>query len=439
MPEAPPASTGEDFERQERSLRNLTLPAPLQRRVESYIERKTGKRWDDPEVLERIRTAIIAQKGTYWKEGVQREIRYRSGYSVLAYLGYQMPVFFAQFQHLLLLLARDGLLKESMTVLDVGSGPGVIPLALIDFFRRRGKGEATVHSIEIAEEQLEAYRYLVPSWAEAVPGVRVEPPMVADLTTLPVDTLPSPVDLMVFSNVLNEIPHATTDEQTALLLRYATALAADGTLVVVEPADLANSMQLRRTSLSVSQDRTGLTLYAPCSFLWGRRCTLERCWSFADFGTIHPPDLMQALSEGKEGYRFHNVDLKTSYALFRKDGRTRCPRSIAKGAPALPLSRLSQHIGKVVNVVVAVMSGDIGDRSYRVLRVCDGTSIQPVYAILPRYLESRMFRALRGAQYGDVFVLNEVRVRHNPTHNAINLLITARSRVKPFFVSGMDT
>jgi SAM-dependent methyltransferase len=429
MAERDIGSTNE-LDRLEHSLRNLVVPPYLQRRIESYIEKKTGKSWKDPAVLERIRSAIRAQKNAYWKKGATREIRYRSGYSVLAYLAYQMPVFFAQSQHLMLLLARDGLLKEHLTILDVGSGPGVFPLALIDFFHRQGKGSATVFAIESSEEHLEAYRYLVPDYAEECGDIRVEPPIAVDLTTLTSDDLPPSVDLMVFSNVLNEIP-ATTEERAAILRRYASSLAGDGTLLLAEPADLANSTQLRRVALAAS---TGdpLTLYAPCTFLWGRRCSVETCWSFVDYGTIRPTDLMEALSQGTEGYRFHNTDVKTSYALFRKDGRTRCPFRMTRETRALPLSRLPRHVGKVVNVVAAVMSGDIGDRMYRVRRICDGTAGKSVYAVVPRYLATPRMMPLVEAEYGDILEFDEVLVRYNRSHDAFNLLITARSRVRPF-------
>jgi SAM-dependent methyltransferase len=429
------SSTGtdlpEDLDRLEQSLRNLSLPAPLQCLIESYIEKKTGKRWNDPVVLERIRAAILAQKSAYWREGPQREIRYRTGYSVIAYLGYHMPVFFAQFQHLLLSLARDGLLKEEMVVLDVGSGPGVVPLALIDFIRRRGQGTATIHAVEASDEHREAFQFLVPAFARTVPGIYVESPIIADLATLNRGGLPEEVDLMVFSNVLNEIPSATMNERAAILRRYASSLAGDGTLVLTEPADLANATAMRKVARVVSTGPDALTLYAPCTFLWGHQCTVDRCWSFVDYGDIRPPALMQALSQGAEGYRFHNTDVKASFALFRKDGRTRCPHRIEKGSRMLPLSRLSRHIGKVVNVMAAVMSGDIGDRTYHVMLVCDGTAVKPVYAILPRYQKGRSLHHLKDARYGDVLAFEEVLVRYNTSHDAFNLLITGRSRIRP--------
>jgi len=41
-----------------------------------------------------------------------------------------------QTEYLLMMLARDGLLKKSMNILDIGTGPGVVPLAIADFYSR---------------------------------------------------------------------------------------------------------------------------------------------------------------------------------------------------------------------------------------------------------------------------------------------------------------
>jgi hypothetical protein len=84
------------------------------------------------------RAAIRAQKGEYWNQAGGRPLSYGSGYRILAYLAYQLPVSFIEFEHLLHDLAVDGLLRERMRVLDLGSGPGTVPLAITDAW---GRGE----------------------------------------------------------------------------------------------------------------------------------------------------------------------------------------------------------------------------------------------------------------------------------------------------------
>ena len=89
--------TQEEKETIEQKLQHPSLPSVLEQAIESYITQKVGKPWNDPIILERIRSAILAQKATYWKDGSRRTITYRKGYQVFAYLSYQMPVYFLQF------------------------------------------------------------------------------------------------------------------------------------------------------------------------------------------------------------------------------------------------------------------------------------------------------------------------------------------------------
>ena len=79
---------------------------------------------------------------------------------------YQLPVYFFQFEHILRMIAGDGLLKTNMRVLDVGTGPGVVPLAFIDFLSRLKGGSATIDVIEQSTEQIEAFKHLVPGYAK---------------------------------------------------------------------------------------------------------------------------------------------------------------------------------------------------------------------------------------------------------------------------------
>ena len=62
-----------------------------------------------------------------------------------------------QARHLLAQLAREGLLKQEMTILDLGTGPGVIPLAIDDFWMCLDTARATVHSVERSKENIEAF------------------------------------------------------------------------------------------------------------------------------------------------------------------------------------------------------------------------------------------------------------------------------------------
>ncbi|MGE5831455.1 MAG: small ribosomal subunit Rsm22 family protein [Methanomicrobiales archaeon] len=410
----------------DRYLRHPSIPGRLQELVEDHIRKKTGKAWDDPVVLERIRGAIRAQKGEYWNQARGRTISYRAGYRILAYLAYQAPASFIQFQHILHDLAADGLLKDRMRVLDIGSGPGTVPLAVISTWSRLSPGDVRIFALEREEEQLEAYRSLVPGFASPDPSVHVEEPVQGDLKSCDPALLPREVDLLVFGSVLNELRELSVGERAALAERISGVLAEGGTLVITEPADLENSLALRR--LSAALTRRGLTLYAPCTPLWSTSCTPDRCWTFGEGPSFVPPRLMTRLAASSDGYRYLNTDVKFSYALHRRDRLTREAYRIPRGMKALRLSKLQGHLKRRVNVVIAKMSGDLGGRGDHVFKVCDGTPQKPVFAVVPRHHAAHA-RALLEGRYGEILSLESTLVRFNPARDAFNLFVDRSTKV----------
>jgi SAM-dependent methyltransferase len=93
-----------------------------------------------------------------------------------------------------------------MRVLDVGTGPGVVPLALTDFLPRVKGCSATIYAIEQSTEQIEAFNHLVPGFTKNSGEVFIGRPVQGDIRTFSPRDLPGPFDLIVFQNVLNEPP-----------------------------------------------------------------------------------------------------------------------------------------------------------------------------------------------------------------------------------------
>ncbi len=414
-------------ERQVAFFRNPEVPEYLQRLAEAYIEKKTGKSWDDPVVLDRMANAILAQKSQYWKE---RQVSYRKAYPVLGYLAYHAPVYLVQFEHIFWQFITRGLAKPHMRILDLGTGPGVVPLAVIDLLGRLGTGSAEIYAVERSEENIEAYNALVPAAARARGDrVRVERPIRGDIGALEAGDLPGRIDLMVFSNILNELHHRDIEGRADLVAALAGRLAPDGTIVVVEPADLANATTMRQTVRAIA-DR-GLAIHSPCSFIWGTACNPARCWTFEQKGNIRPTRLMERLAEEKGGYRFVNVDIKYSSALIRKDAKTGHAYRVPPGAKFARLSHLHRHRDRKINVVAALMSGNLKDNRTKVYKVCDGTPADPAYVVVPATLRGANRDALEGIPYGAIVQFYGVLVRFNQDHSAYNLVVLPGTRVEP--------
>jgi len=405
-----------------------SMPSVLETAIEQYISRKTGKDWSDPVILERLRRAIVAQKDDYWKPAGKRSLQYTKGYSVLGYLAYHFPVYFMQARHLLALLARDGLLKQEMTVLDLGTGPGVIPLAIEDFWMCLDTAKATVCSVERAKEHIEAFGDLARSIATSNPQVTIEPPRDADITSPQDVPLPDSVDLMIFSNVLNELAGLPVAARADIVMGYVKRLAPDGTVLIIEPAEEATSTGLRVLALALK--KRGLSIYAPCTFVWGTNCTPDRCWSFQTALSIRPTRIMNTLAACNEPFRYVNTDIKYSYVMLRKDGKVRPSCTIPKDTKALRLSKVHLNVGKRITVVAAKMSEDLGDKETHIFRLCDGSAEKPVYAVLPVFHIMPSNRELGSAPYGTVLEIRNVLVRYNPAHDAYNLLVNRETVIR---------
>lgn len=409
---------------QEEFLASPRVPENLEKLIELYVEKKTGKSYNDPAVVEKLRKAIIAQKAEYWKEGRKRKVTYETGYSILGYLAYQFPVYFIQSEHIIYELASDGLLKDRMKVLDVGTGPGTVLLALIDLYRRIGRGEAVIYSLEKYGENVEAFNAMVPAYAEGT-RIQAEKPIKADLKSLKMDELPDSIDLMFFSNVLNELG-GDIQKKADIVRAMADKLSKDGNIVIVEPADKVNSTEMRE--LVVTLMNKGLGVYSPCSFIWCVRCHPESCWTFQEREDIQPTRLMQKAAE-EEHFKFINTDIKYSYAVLRHDKLSREKYRVPEKAKFARLSRMKDHVGKHINIVASVMSGDLGDKADHVYKLCDGTSIKPVYAVIPDYHISPKNEALMTAKYGQVMEIYGVLVRYNKDYDSYNLLVTRNTTV----------
>lgn len=405
------------------------LPGQLQDLVEGYLSAKTGRPFGDKIILDRLRRAIVAQKSGYWKEGRRREISYRAGYSVLAYLAYQFPVYFFQSCHLIGWLAEAGRLGTDMLIVDLGTGPGVVPLAFLTFGRYLPDFSAEVVPVEPSEEHWEACRYLVNGYHSPDDRVHIHPALRMDVSNVETSSGPSEIDLLVLSNLLNELP-GDAGQRADVVRRWTNNLAEGGMVLLVEPADLANSTALRDVQRELIG--LGLHLHYPCRHLWGSGCGPVQCWSFEERPMIRPTRLQDALVAGsRDGYRYRNTDIKFSAALFGRDRPPRADCVDVDRRRLVPLSHLHRHVGRRISCMAALMSNDLGDARTHMFKICDGTARRPVFAVLPFYHETKENNALLRGLYGDAVVFRDVLVRENQKTRAFNLLVSRFSQVSP--------
>jgi hypothetical protein len=131
---------------------------------------------------------------------------------------------------------------------------------------------------------------------------------------------------------------------------------------------------------------------------------------------------MKMIARTEESYRYINTDMKFTSVILRKDSLIKHAYR-AKGK-FVRLSNLKKHIGKRVNVVASVMSGNLGDEKTFVFKVCDATTSVPCYAVLPSYHMNDANMPLLGVGYGDIVEIFGALIRENKAFSSYNLLIT---------------
>jgi len=256
-----------------------------------------------------------------------------------AYLKYFLPVNLSKIQVLLDEMPQgwpEQASGRSIRILDVGSGPGVGALAVLDWFHQHWPDRIRDLNVVAIDHSGEALKQARKLWDAYSRESRVTDGRLmtheGNLERLSKGMWlnhieqHAPYDLIIMANSLNELFSRSADpveSRVELVTQLLARLAPTGTLMIVEPA-------LRDTSRALHQLRDRLiqekhcTIYSPClrenscpalvnPFDW---CHEERAWE--------PPPGIQKIDEA---VGFIKDALKFSYLLLRKDGLTIVERS----------------------------------------------------------------------------------------------------------------
>lgn len=320
------AALADSFARSLRPRGRLTVPGGLLRALWRYLAEQLGEDWQEhrkPQLAARV------QALSSWYADRSQPLPPDPDYHAAAYAAYFVPMNFPKLEVLLPDLLRANLLKPTLRVLDLGSGPGTVGLSLIDALARlrqlwpagQQAPELTLdlQQVDLDAEFVEAAHWLINYYSNQFEGVscNLHPTVTGSLLDEAVwkQVQGKQYDLIVFCNVLNELATLSWPERAKLVQRYSEALAPDGTLVLIEPAVEEASLGVREVQTSLIE--AGWTLFAPC-YITAETFTPEacrKCW-WVDGEGVAPIRLIQELGLMRLNTRF-------TWALLRKDGRSR--------------------------------------------------------------------------------------------------------------------
>ncbi|ELY94867.1 type 12 methyltransferase [Natrialba chahannaoensis JCM 10990] len=447
------------------------FPDRYARALEDLLVERYGVNWHTDSVGDLLRSTIRRFKAQYLeRRAVTYDEDVASGYAI-----YHLPGYYAAIQYALDDLAERGLLDRTLRVLDVGAGVGGPALglceylpddALVEYHAVEPSAAADVLESLLAETGQNIHTTI---HREAIEDV--EPATLS--TTAQGDD--GPFDLILACNVLNELA-----DPTAVARSLLDALASDGTLLAMEPADKNTSVGLRELERTLEDervrdasefsaesaagdsrgddgdddgvdddgdsddsvnvdsrdDRRGrVTVYGPTVRLWPDERPTDRGWSFDVRPDLEVLEFQRQLDEvtpeDDEEHapgEFVNVDVQFSHSLLRLDGTRRIDLELDDGDWA-KMADMEHHVPNRIDLVAAKLShslssdddAEYGGSSNPLFKISDGSEAIDHYAVLTK--ETSLNRPLLEAEYGEVCSFEQILALWNDDEEAYNLVV----------------
>jgi len=419
-----------------------TFPDSYAERVEDLLVEEYGHDWPKGESGDRLREAIRRLKDAYYR---QHPVEYDRE-AALGYALYHLPDYYAVVQYALADLTERGLVDRRLRVLDVGAGVGGPALglhdlladdALIEYHAVEPSAAADVLDAVLGETSRNFHPTIHRERAEEFdPGSVLDAQFASgdDGAGGADDSADSGFDLIIFANVLSEL-----DDPVAVARRYLDALAPEGSMVALAPADRNTSTGLRTIERALADgpdDDEGdaedarqppATVFSPTVRLWPGEAPTDRGWSFDVRPDLAVPEFQRRLDDAgaadpdHEHGEFVNVDVQFSHSILRTDGLRKYaldpePDRYAK------MAEMERHVSERIDLLALKLSRSLSeDDANPLYKISDGSEATEHYAVLTR--ETSLNRELAAADYGDLLSIESALALWNDDEEAYNLVV----------------
>ncbi len=381
------------------------LPDRYQQCLDALLTDAFGPEWPQGASGDKLRQTIRQLKDAYYR---QQPVEYDRT-AAFGYAIYHLADYYAAIQYVLRELTTAGLLPRSLRVLDVGAGVGGPAIGLFDAVPSDALVE--YHAIEPSDPAAEILTAMLENTG---PNVHTRTDQHRAETAHP----DGPYDLILFANVLSEL-----DDPVAVARRYYEHLAADGTMLLLSPADRNTTRTLRTVERALVDDGPA-TMFSPTLRLWPDAQPTDEGWSFATAPKLAPPAaqrrLQAAAPPATDPETFLNTSVKYAYALLRTDGHQRIPATPDETTWA-KLAGSDDRVGARVDLMTVKLSVDLADTGNPLYRIGDGSQSTDHFAVLTH--ETALNRALQEAPYGAVLLIESGLVLWNADESAYNIVI----------------
>ena len=296
----------------------------------------------------------------------------------LSYLLYYLPANVFKVWKPLLDLLIGGLLKPTMNILDVGTGPGSIPIGIIEFYRLLANSfpkitfslsftliDAEKKFLQIAEEMINSIKEV--NTLNLCVEINKSIHKKLDANNLYTDD--NNFDLITMSNFLNIKEGSNYENALAVIDSLKKLLKIDGSIIIIEPGDEICSRSLKGIRNEVVNSNM-LSVYSPCVGIWEEKNRYDcQCFSmvrcFWEVPRIYKILISKGL--GKAG----RIDIPFNYIVLRRDKRKKY--DVFRNAQHyIKLADLKQRTGNKVNIKAIIRTVIIQGKNINI-SLCDGS------------------------------------------------------------------
>lgn len=390
-----------------------TLPPKIGEVGTELLSAYGGRSWASGDSGERLRAAVDALKADYM---AGRRVSYTQE-TLLAYLIYHLPRYYATIGYVLTPLLERSLLGRPLKIAEVGAGTGGPMLGIGD--RLGPKSLIEYHAIE-PSPAIDVLEHMT-----AATSPNLHPQLHRSRVERWLDDPDGPFDLIICANILGEL-----QDPAGVMKQLLGCLREDGALVLVEPGDREQSVRLRTVERQLTAEAT---VFAPEPRLWAGLQPSDTGWGFDVGVQLEPPSWqrqLQATAPDPAADTYLNPHVQFSYSILRPDGQVRFAPPFDRQR-VTPLAETTGKITDRINVVGTKLSHDLSStpESNGVFRIGDGSQAEDHFII--QTVSGELVDAIDWVPYGSVCRFEGVLTLWNDAEGAVNLVVDHASVVEP--------
>jgi SAM-dependent methyltransferase len=295
----------------------------------------------------------------------------------LSYLLYYLPANVFKIWKPLLDLQLKNILKPHVRILDIGTGPGSIPIGIIEYYRSLAESFPEISfsvSFTLIESE-EKFLKIASKIIKAAKDINTNNLMinVESLLCKKIDpdskfgTL-GKYDLITMSNFLNGNEGDNFSNAVEIINQFKAFLEEDGALIIIEPGDELSSRSLKKIRNKVVNNT--LNVFSPCIGIWEDKDKYNcQCFSmvrcFWERPLIYEYLATNGLSKAKR------IDIPFNYVVLRTDKMMKYD-IVRNSQHFVKLANLKDYRNQRVNIIALIRTVIKGD-NYVNISLCDGS------------------------------------------------------------------